>query len=69
MLLAYSIHSIHIQKLISLVCVNGVVGDNNSEVHHDVVGVATFFMGSIKTFLMVIRLNKWKLVLRLIIMV
>ena len=69
MLLAYSIHSIHIQKLISLVGVNGVSGVNNSEVHHDVVGVATFFMGSMKTFLMVIRLNKWMLVLMLIIVV
>ena len=49
--------------------VNGVGGVNNSEDHHDVVGVATFFMGSMKTFLMVIRLNKWMLVLTLIIVV
>ena len=69
MLLAYSIHSIHIQKLISLVCVNGVVGDNNSEIHHDVDGIATFFMGSMKTFLMVIRWKKWMLVLMLMVMV
>ena len=38
--------------------VNGVGGVNNSEAHHDVDCVATFFRGSMKTFLMVIRLNK-----------
>ena len=49
--------------------VNGVGGVNNSEAHHDVDCVATFFRGSMKTFLMVIRLNKWMLVLMLMVVV
>ena len=49
--------------------VNGVGGVNNSEVYHDVDGVATFFRGSMNTFLMVIRWNKWMLVLTLMVMV